>query len=61
MIVANNKARIFFSTASLAFDSKGKMIRQHNEWMAGACGRIVQLAGQASSRAARFCLQRDAA
>ena len=47
VIVANNKARIFFSTASLDFSNKGKMIRDHNEFMAKACGRIIDLAGQA--------------
>lgn len=47
VIVANNKARIFFSTASLAFDSKGKMIREHNEFMAKASASIVDLASKA--------------
>lgn len=47
VIVANNKARIFFSTANLGFSNKGKMIREHNEFMASACAQIGALAGQA--------------
>ena len=50
VIVANNKARIFFSTVSLDFSNKGKMIREHNEFMARACGRIVYLADQARAK-----------
>jgi hypothetical protein len=47
VVVANNKARIFFSTATLAFSDKAKMIREHNGFMAGACGRIEELAQRA--------------
>jgi hypothetical protein len=47
VIVANNKARIFYSTATLGFDNKGKMIRAYNEFMASACGRIGELAKRA--------------
>jgi hypothetical protein len=47
VIVANNKAHIFYSTATLSFDNKGKMIRAHNEFMAEACGRISELAKRA--------------
>lgn len=47
VIVANNKARLFFSTATLAFTNKEKMIREHNEFMAVACQRIGELADRA--------------
>lgn len=47
VIVANNKARIFYSTATLSFTKKGKMIREHNEFMAHACARIGELADRA--------------
>ena len=47
VIVANNKARMFFSTATFDFTNKGKMIREHNEFMAGACDRISELAERA--------------
>jgi hypothetical protein len=47
VIVANNKAAIFFSTANLGFTDKNKMIRDHTEFMAKACARIGALADQA--------------
>jgi hypothetical protein len=49
VIVANNKARLFFSTATLDFTNKGKMIREHNEFMARACQRIGELADRAQT------------
>lgn len=47
VVVANNKASIFFATANLALTEKNKMIRHHNEFMAKACARIMALAGEA--------------
>ena len=47
--VANNKAREFFSIAGFTFTNQAQMIREHNEFMAKACQRIVALARKAHS------------
>jgi hypothetical protein len=50
VVVANNKAQVFFSTATLDFTNKGRMLREHNEFMSRACGRIAELAGHARAQ-----------
>jgi hypothetical protein len=45
--VANNGARTFFSAAHLPLSNKVEMIRNHNEFMARACGKVAALAEQA--------------
>lgn len=47
VIVANNKAHIFYSTANFGFENKGKMIRDHNVFMASVCGQVGALAARA--------------
>jgi predicted HTH transcriptional regulator len=47
VIVANNKAQVFFSIVNLSFTNKGGMIREHNEFMENACRRIIELAAHA--------------
>lgn len=42
--VVNNKAQIFFSTVGLSFTNQALRNRDHNEFMARACDRVVQLA-----------------
>jgi len=49
VVVANNKARIFFSVAGLTFTDQKQMNREHNEFMANACQRVVGLAKKARS------------
>jgi hypothetical protein len=49
VIVANNKARIFFSGANLSFTNQGQLLKAHNEFMARANARIAELVEQARS------------
>jgi hypothetical protein len=45
--VVNNKAQIFFSTAGLSFSRQDLRNRDHNEFMATACDRVLKLADMA--------------
>ena len=46
---ANNRARVFFSTAGLSFSNERQRLREHNEHMEEACERIKKLAAKARS------------
>lgn len=45
--VANNKATVFFGTATLSFTNQAERNREHNEFMARACEEIVKRAQEA--------------
>jgi hypothetical protein len=57
VIVANNKARVFFSSANLPLTNQSQMIKQHNEFMAHANAQIAELAKQAQSLLAPLLIQ----
>jgi Putative DNA-binding domain len=46
VVVANNKAHIYFSTAGMSFTNEGQTRRAHNEFMAKKCGEIIELANR---------------
>lgn len=52
VLVANNKARIFFGVAALAMTGKASMTREHNSFMAEKCARIMDLSDMAIAQLA---------
>ena len=45
--IANNKTRIFFGIVAIPMSNKAKLIREHNEFMAQSCKRIIELSDTA--------------